>query len=166
MPQRKKTKQEREEKGLKQKKDAPETKVVEVGAILKPAGMSAAASKLWDSFVPELAKYGLLSSANSGTIADYCEIEVARDKYRKKFQNAKNHTTKHPNDQLSMSLDYKIYLSLSKESTRLQDILGISPKARKAMNILVVPKTTEGAKGGSGGSSSRIPADIRTQIFR
>lgn len=160
MPQRKKTKEEREAAGLKAKKDAPTAKVVEIGAIQKPPGMSKPASNLWDSFVPELAKYGLLSSANSGTIADYCEIEINREKYRKKFQETKNHTTKHPNGQQSMSLDYKIYLSLSKESTRLQDILGISPKARKAMHIVLVPQEKAENKSGS-----RVPEDIRKQVL-
>ena len=160
MPQRKVSQEERDATGRKSKKDAPQAIVAAVDEIKKPADMSVAASKYWDTFVPDYGKVGLLAPAQAGTIATLCEVEVQLAAYRKKFQTAKNHKTKHGNKTESISIEYKVFLSLSKESTRLQDQLGISAKALKGRNVTLITNPEGEKKKGV-----EIPDEVRKKVL-
>ena len=159
MPRQKLTVEERKAAGKRSKPDAPNINAVEISAIKKPPGMSKPASKLWDQIFPELMKAGLLSNANAGVMADYCEIEAQIADLRKKLQQPGAYFTTHPNGTTSMSLDCKLHEKLSKDQMKRADFLGLSPKARRSQNIMLIPQQTGKQVEG------RVPAAKRKTIL-
>lgn len=142
MPREKLSKEDREAKGARSKSDAPEQTVIEPDVPQKPDRLSQEAERYWDLIVPKLIAKGLVCSLDEDLLADYCEVVTTKNIYQELLLESGKHTKTHPNNTQSQSIEMKMFKDLCKEATRLGELLGLSPKARKQMGIVIkAPKT-------------------------
>lgn len=146
MPRTKLSKEDRETKGARAKNDAPPETEIEADLPQRPDRLSAQARRYWDQIIPRMVAKGLVCSLDEDLLADYCEVVTTKNLYQERLNETCEYTKAHANNTESQSLDYKIWKDLCKEATRLGELLGLSPKARKQMGIKLKKKDQSGGK--------------------
>jgi P27 family predicted phage terminase small subunit len=114
--------------------------VVEVAPELmrpvKPTWLSKNAAKVWDREVPKMIAINAVRSLDSYVIADYCQM-VAEAERCQRVIATKGYFKTNANRTKSKREEVSLLKELRAGILKLSDQLGMTPKARKAMNITV-----------------------------
>lgn len=147
MPRQKLTVEERKAAGARPKPDAPHERKLAFEEPIKPK-LSKEESAIWDQIVPPLVAQRVVCSYDAHILLDYCvlraEFEKNQNYLRKNgwFIQLDNAGNKKPRAEVKLCSD------LEKKLDKLIEKLGLSPKARKAMHIVL-------AGAGNGGGETR-----------
>lgn len=108
-----------------------------------PTRISKEAAVIWLRIVPSLSADRLVSHYDEDLLLDYCEAVAWREKIQKTINkreytmNAEGKYTPHP--------QLKSLERIEKQIERYRDQLGLTPKSRKAMNIVLKAPRDENA---------------------
>lgn len=119
----------------------------------KPSWLSKAASKLWDKLVPRLQACDHLTSLDEFVLGEYCQITAEMEEIHGKLKG-KSYTT-NSNKTVSKSSLVTVLNDLRRQQLKLAEQLGLTPKSRKAMSIVVKVQRNDNSQTAAGAKPRR-----------
>lgn len=140
MPRPKKSVEERIASGARPKPDAPHETVIAGKPPVKPSKLSKAAGAHWDHVVPLLVSEGLGCCLDEHALLDYCET-LAEIEELKAYIKRCGYFIENVNGTKTLRSEVKLLEAKEKKLMKREECLGLTPKARKQMHIVI--KKTE-----------------------
>ena len=116
----------------------PRENLIDYLAPQMPEDLFQEAIDVWERFVPRMVAIGAVCCLDEELLADYCRIVATKNIYQKILdEEGEYHVNE--NKTQTMRSEVKLVREMRKEEHRLGELLGLSPKARRNLNIIVRP---------------------------
>lgn len=102
----------------------------------KPSYLTKEASAVWDDLLPKMLQMDSIRAVDARLLADYCQIAGEMDRCQAKLAK-EGFFRKNANRTLSKREEVSLLKELRKEQLKLADVLGLTPKSRKQLNITI-----------------------------